>query len=240
MLNWLLRYQPVIRMLEQFPPDVTVLDVGAGWHGLSLYWSGHVVQTDLRFAATAGGEQRAGWAEFVVASAERLPFEDGAFDVAVSVDMLEHLPEELRRPSLAELFRVARRGVIVACPMGEPARRIDQRLARLYRRRGADLPDWLREHLEQERYPTRELVEAAVPSGWEVSLRLREHNSAIQYAVIWAESTRPFTRLTRVVERWGRRHRLLQPLPVGATVRWYYLCRPLNGGRSGTVPTSGR
>ncbi len=48
---------------------------------------------------------------FVQASVDSLPFKHGAFDVALALDVIEHLPEDL--PPLAELRRVtARTGVV--------------------------------------------------------------------------------------------------------------------------------
>ena len=49
MLNWTLRYLPVVTLLDQCEAR-QVLDVGSGWHGLSRYRAGPVVQTDLQFS----------------------------------------------------------------------------------------------------------------------------------------------------------------------------------------------
>lgn len=51
---------------------------------------------------------------------DRLPFADGEFEVAVSLDVLEHIPAQDRALHFRELARVARRKVIVCCPLGTP------------------------------------------------------------------------------------------------------------------------
>ena len=51
--------------------------------------------------------------EFAVADARRLPFDDGAFDVAASSLLLHHLEPDDAVAMLKEMRRVARRGVIV-------------------------------------------------------------------------------------------------------------------------------
>ena len=96
MLNWILRYEPVIRLLDEM--DATsVLDVGSGWSGLSWYWPHRVVQTDLNFAGSPPPPRsREGEAGTVRSTAERLPFADDAFDFAVALDMMEHLPDKHR------------------------------------------------------------------------------------------------------------------------------------------------
>jgi hypothetical protein len=83
----------------------------------------------------------------VVGDARRLPFDDRAFDVAVAVDLLEHIAPHDRPAVLDELCRVSRRRVVVACPAGGPALEADRRLADFYRRRKRTLPGWLEEHL---------------------------------------------------------------------------------------------
>lgn len=49
---------------------------------------------------------------------DRLPFADDSFDVAVSVDVLEHIPAGQRRRHVEELARVARDRVVLCCPLG--------------------------------------------------------------------------------------------------------------------------
>ena len=54
----------------------------------------------------------AGWADFVVADAQRLPFRDGAFDKVMCTEVLEHIPDD--RAGIRELHRVAKPGAEVA------------------------------------------------------------------------------------------------------------------------------
>ncbi|MEA2464193.1 MAG: hypothetical protein QOJ98_1940, partial [Acidobacteriota bacterium] len=51
---------------------------------------------------------------------EPLPFEDGAFDVAVAIEVLEHLPPAQRPSLIRELQRVSRQATIVCCPIDTP------------------------------------------------------------------------------------------------------------------------
>ena len=47
---------------------------------------------------------------------EPLPFEDAAFDVAVAIEVLEHVPPAQRPSLIRELQRVSRQATIVCCP----------------------------------------------------------------------------------------------------------------------------
>lgn len=50
----------------------------------------------------------------VFSYAHELPFEDGSFDHVTCFDVLEHLVEDDIRPALLEMYRVARKTVIVS------------------------------------------------------------------------------------------------------------------------------
>ena len=54
----------------------------------------------------------AGWADFIVADAQHLPFRDGAFDKVMCTEVLEHIPDD--KAGIRELYRVARPGADVA------------------------------------------------------------------------------------------------------------------------------
>ena len=51
---------------------------------------------------------------------EPLPFEDAAFDVAVAIEVLEHVPPAQRPSLIRELQRVSRQATIVCCPIDTP------------------------------------------------------------------------------------------------------------------------
>jgi hypothetical protein len=78
------------------------------------------------------------------------------------VDVLEHLPVDLRPRLLAELARVSADRVVVGGPEGPVARRADQRLRERLRGGHRVVPEWLDEHLEIGRYPDAAVVAAAL------------------------------------------------------------------------------
>ncbi|MFN4294740.1 MAG: class I SAM-dependent methyltransferase, partial [Thermoflexales bacterium] len=49
-----------------------------------------------------------------------LPFPNAAFDIAVAIDTLEHMPRERRPAFVRECLRVSRKAVILAAPFGSP------------------------------------------------------------------------------------------------------------------------
>lgn len=99
---------------------MTVLDVGAAESMVRDFlplnqFQVYGVDLDGKRLASSDAEKFS-----VVADGCNLPFLDGAFDIVVSVDCLEHVPEDRRVRYLQELQRVARRGVILHFPAVGP------------------------------------------------------------------------------------------------------------------------
>lgn len=113
-------FDRIAREVRAFAP-ATVLDAGCGEgfvaEALSARLPGvEVTAVDVDAAAVAFAEANGRFGvRYGVASLDALPFAAGAFDVVVCTEVLEHLPAPDR--ALAELRRVARRGVVVTVPL---------------------------------------------------------------------------------------------------------------------------
>lgn len=161
----------VANVLSRFVgADKTVLDAGCGEYGVAAFVNAkRVVGVDIPAAGRGTGEN------FVHGSILDLPFGDRSFDVSVSVDVLEHLPANLRDRAVAELVRCTDEAVVLAFPSGLPAREMDESFERKLKRADQVIPDWLGEHLENP-YPDaeqiREVINSeAVRSGRKVTVR---------------------------------------------------------------------
>ncbi|CCW34003.1 methylase involved in ubiquinone/menaquinone biosynthesis [Chthonomonas calidirosea] len=86
-----------------------ILDVGCGTGAISrrLTQWGRVVSTDFSALALEYSRKR-GLRHLVRADAMRLPLATASFDLAVCMDVLEHLPDD--QAALCELFRVLKPG----------------------------------------------------------------------------------------------------------------------------------
>jgi SAM-dependent methyltransferase len=136
--------------------ETTILDAGCGEYGLAAFISAKkIVGVDI-LPTDAKVENF----DFVHGSILTLPFPSRSFSIAASVDVLEHLPSELRQKAVAEVVRTARDAVIITFPCGANAREADERFAERLREEGSPLPDWLDEHLRAP-YP-----EAAEVAAW--------------------------------------------------------------------------
>lgn len=87
----------LMRVIDRLPRHVRLLEIGAGggFLGRRLVDLGFQDVTLLEVSDTAAAEiqRRVPEAYLVIADAERLPFKAGVFDVVISSDLLEHLPD---------------------------------------------------------------------------------------------------------------------------------------------------
>jgi SAM-dependent methyltransferase len=101
---------------------LTILDVATGSADIPAAavawarrrgWPARVVATDRSPAILAVAARRQSGVLFAAADAGRLPFADGAVDIAMCSLVLHHLPPDPAVAMLSELRRVSRRGLIV-------------------------------------------------------------------------------------------------------------------------------
>jgi SAM-dependent methyltransferase/uncharacterized protein YbaR (Trm112 family) len=118
-LYWFQRYQrqlAIFRWLEQMEFE-SFVDVGSGIEYYPLHarerYGADAYYTDLqpRFLHPFDGEWSGKRDHAVVSNVRRLPFPDGAFDVVVCTEVLEHLVRPVE--AIAELQRIARRYLIL-------------------------------------------------------------------------------------------------------------------------------
>jgi SAM-dependent methyltransferase len=164
------RYGPLIaRHPELFDARRRVLEVGSGAESIARYLGRPVVGVDRAFPDPLNPHLSA-----VRASIPRLPFRDGAFDDVVCSDSLLHLaPDEYPR-AIAELVRVASKGVIIAIPAGSFAASVDAAYAQRLARAGARVPDRLRAPLERRIPQLGDLFVALLAAGYAFTVHRSE------------------------------------------------------------------
>ena len=130
------------------PPGSTVLDVGCGEAMLlgDFLPGYHITYLDPLLTARDGEQLEHG--RIIGRMLDQTTVSDQSFDVAVCVDVLEHIPASSRKAFLEHLVRVARRGVVLAAPFDEggAARQADDTVNLAYRMKTGEDYSWLAEH----------------------------------------------------------------------------------------------
>ncbi len=150
------RYMMVRRFREvlehaALAPGLEVLDLGCGW-AYGTQWAREI---GCRATGIDLGFDQLQWARGAMpqglpllhANAKALPFRDGAFDRAVSVEMMEHVYRPDRPAVFAEIARVVKRGGRVAISTPNPASPIES-----VKRVAVKWP-WLRRTLPSSCFP---------------------------------------------------------------------------------------
>lgn len=102
-------------ILDEDSPPLDVLDAGCG-AGTNLTWldelagAGRLVGVDTASISLSYARRAGTHAELTQASVVTLPYADAAFDLVVSMDVLQHLTVDEAKTALVEVRRVLRSG----------------------------------------------------------------------------------------------------------------------------------
>ncbi len=117
MLDVVVRYSPIVRSIKkEHLKTKIVLEVGGGGEGIGYYLPDYqIVDCDINFSKTVLPNVKQ-----VKYNGGKLPFPESSYDILVSVDVIEHIPSNIkRRKIINEMLRVARKKVIIAVPVGK-------------------------------------------------------------------------------------------------------------------------
>jgi SAM-dependent methyltransferase len=189
----------LMRTLD-LPPDAQILDAGcgSGRNMVDFASYGAVTGVEISDASVERARMR-DVGEVLQCSITSLPFADGHFDLAVCLDVIEHIEDE--QGALAELYRVVRPGgsLLITVPAYQ----------------------WLwSEHdvinHHQRRYTRKTLSVAAAQAGWETTRTTYFNTLLLPIAIVWRRLARrshvegPASDLQRMPERLN----LLLELPL--------------------------
>lgn len=106
-------------IIDFFPQDInTALDVGCGDGKLTEILGASKKCSIIGLDVSEEALSRCNF-KTIQGDATNLPFKDGEFDVVLTTDMLEHLPHTIEKRVWDQLFRVAKKWVLVAVPFRE-------------------------------------------------------------------------------------------------------------------------
>jgi ubiquinone/menaquinone biosynthesis C-methylase UbiE len=169
------RYNAVLTKIDEVTRSenqvISMLEVGCGSEGLAEFYprlnhdSYTVDSLDVVLPHTSfRRDYPRPFNTPIVADACCLPFDDASKDFVISVDSLEHVPAKDRPIYISELVRVARRGVLLTCPMqsdgGDYAGGVcDVEYQRWYTKRFGRANETIGEHIEFGAPSVNQLIE---------------------------------------------------------------------------------
>ena len=156
------RYSFIKRVIETVDHEgtKTILEIGGAFSPLRKMIPQHrLIVSDYR--ADNGNVQ-------IRADAFQLPFEDHSFDLAISTDVLEHVPPEKRNLMVKEMIRVTANILLIGFPAGVLSERIDSALS-----------TYIRETLNIE-YPfLQDHVHLGLPDELEIYKLMKSQNTEV-------------------------------------------------------------
>ncbi len=185
------RMRDVLKVLKPLlQKDTTLLDGGCGEYGLALLCS----SIPITGVDVIDSKLHKNNFVFHKGSILSLPFADRSYSIAASVDVLEHMPPDIRVEAISELIRVASEAIILAFPCGPDARKIDEDFAAELARVNKPEPEWLSEHLESP-YPELSTMLSVVEA------EAKKHNKSVEIKVTYSERINVTKILRRVAAR---------------------------------------
>lgn len=154
-----MRYSKILHELTELfsgtQEKISILEVGSGGDGIVkfLKYSGYYKKCDIELADNNPAVfNNIGSEKFSIIEGEQLPFEDKVFDAVISVDTLEHIPQDRRIKFFQEMKRVCKGMVLLHFVMHDPERQFlgreaDQRFQSWYIQKVGKENEWTAQHL---------------------------------------------------------------------------------------------
>lgn len=155
--NQTLRFQYItknVKQLTKTKPKAKILDVGAGRGTLTHYLTAKLKCKTINLETNKQQKTK----DLIVADGAHLPFIDGAFDVVISSDVLEHIEASNRSGFLRELLRCAETGIVLTFSRIH-TQNPEKSAIRIFERLSRSEPEWYREHNSCDLVAPNEVVE---------------------------------------------------------------------------------
>ena len=187
MLGWIVRYEKIFLRFPEVLSSKSILEVGSGSEGIARFVDGPVIGLEKDFVKSAHRNLK-----IIQGSILDSPFPEDAFDYVVCVDMLEHLASSDRAGAIEKMLAIARKKLIISCPIRDDAERCEVWLADWYVRSGGRVPWWLKEHLVNGLPCLSDMIETISRFGCQFSFFPNE-GLLQHYGSILLDSLFPFT-----------------------------------------------
>jgi len=139
-----LRYLPVVGQLKKLGLNQPkILEIGSGSVGITPYYKHNIDGIDVDFSGPPSK-----FIKRIKGKAWDLPFKKNEYDVTISVDVLEHIPPNLREKSIYEILRVTKTLAVIVVPTSSESQKQDIELKQLWQKTFNIKNQFLDEHVK--------------------------------------------------------------------------------------------
>lgn len=155
MLDIVLRYNPIVKDIKEGKYR-KILEVGSDDYGIAPFLN---KKFNITLFDTTFRRKSLNKVKYKTGSVLKLPFKKDNYDIVVSLDMLEHIPQKYRERAINELLRVTKNKLYLGFPCDEDAKKRDLLFLRLVSP-FKKLPHtkYIREHIENGLPSSRDVL----------------------------------------------------------------------------------
>lgn len=149
-----LRYLPVVSEIKKAKlEDSKILEIGSGSLGITPYFNKKIEGVDIDFS----GPQTEHLVK-IKGSAVNLEFRKNSKDVTISVDVIEHIPADLREKAIFDMLKITKKLAIIVVPVGEDSEKQDKELQSHWKKIFSEKNQFLEEHVQNGLPKTDEIL----------------------------------------------------------------------------------
>jgi hypothetical protein len=170
-VDWIIRYEPVLRHILSARKYISVLDYGCGPVGLGSVYTGQYYGIDVDPIAPSVSNMVAinGVHPFLL---------DKQFDLVCAMDVVEHVPLSDHEEFWKTLRRVTRKTLILGVPVNH---NFDVEYLSLILAQSFEIPRWLLEHLAQPLPDDSYILNRLTQNGFKVINKTNQLTRAEYY-----------------------------------------------------------
>ena len=175
MLDIIQRYAPIVDCIRKEKiKDKKIVEIGGSGEGIAYYLpSFEIIDCDIEFSKNILPNVKA-----IKIKKEKIPLPNNYADIVISVDVLEHIPRHKREKLISEIFRIARRKVILAVPIGKESldavKKLDVLMSKKYNKKK---DRYIKEHLKYGHPEVKEIIKIIKNLPIESKIKIKNNAS---------------------------------------------------------------
>jgi hypothetical protein len=169
-----LRYLPIVDDLNKDKSLKKIIEIGSGGLGITPYLNRNITGFDIAFSPPFHSKLKR-----IIGNAVNISLPKNSFDAVLSVDTLEHMNKISRIQAISEMFKIAKKKIIIAVPSGNDSQKQDEELDSIFYQRFGKKYHFLDEQIHLGLPEEKEMINAIklASAKWHKKFHLRTYNN---------------------------------------------------------------